>query len=188
MVDEDEAQSQTRAATLDDLRTLIRALNERNAPYLLIGGYALAAHGYVRATTDIDILVLGEPSAAANVISALMILPDQAAKDIDPAWFSEGENIRVNDAITIDVMFNAAGQTYETLLPYAEVVMLGDLPVHTVNLQGLLLTKQTVREKDQIDRRVLERAIEIADGGAITPERPRSSHPPPRRKDHGNAR
>ncbi|MBN8777511.1 MAG: hypothetical protein J0H13_12690, partial [Thiomonas arsenitoxydans] len=121
-MDEDESQSQTRAATLDDLRTLIRALNERNAPYLLIGGYALAAHGYVRATTDIDILVLGEPSAAANVISALMILPDQAAKDIDPAWFSEGENIRVNDAITIDVMFNAAGQTYETLLPYAEVV------------------------------------------------------------------
>ncbi len=116
MVDEDEAQSQTRAATLDDLRTLIGAL---------------------------------------------------------PAdrW-----------------LFNAAGQTYETLLPYAEVVMLGDLPVHTVNLQGLLLTKQTVREKDQIDRRVLERAIEIAEVGAITQDRPRASQPTRHRKDHGNAR
>jgi len=182
-VDETPGESQTRAATLDDLRALIHSLNAQNAPYLLIGGYALAAHGYLRATTDIDILVPALESAAPGVISALMIFPDQAAKDIDPAWFAEAENIRVNDAITVDVMFNAAGQSYESLLPYAEVVMLGDLPVRTVSLQGLLLTKQTVREKDQIDRRVLERAIELAADGT-----PRSKVPPRRGKGHDNER
>lgn len=34
-----------RSATLDDLKTLLRALNEHGVEYLLIGGYALAAHG-----------------------------------------------------------------------------------------------------------------------------------------------
>jgi multidrug efflux pump len=34
------------AATLDDLKTLLRSLNAHGVDYLLIGGYALAAHGY----------------------------------------------------------------------------------------------------------------------------------------------
>jgi hypothetical protein len=38
----------SRPATLEDLKTLIRALNEQSADYLLIGGYALFAHGYHR--------------------------------------------------------------------------------------------------------------------------------------------
>jgi hypothetical protein len=46
----------SRPATLEDLKTLLRALNAHGVDYLLIGGYALAAHGYQRATTDIDIV------------------------------------------------------------------------------------------------------------------------------------
>lgn len=46
-----------RPATLEDLKMLIEALNAQRADYLLIGGYALFAHGYHRSTTDIDILV-----------------------------------------------------------------------------------------------------------------------------------
>ena len=45
----------TRPATLDDLKKLLLALNEHKVEYLLVGGYALAAHGYQRATTDIDL-------------------------------------------------------------------------------------------------------------------------------------
>ena len=47
----------TRPATLEDLKTLLRSLNAQGVEYLLIGGYALAAHGYTRATTHIDLLV-----------------------------------------------------------------------------------------------------------------------------------
>ena len=46
----------SRPATLDDLKTLLRSLNAHGVEYLLIGGYALAAHGYQRATIDIDIM------------------------------------------------------------------------------------------------------------------------------------
>jgi hypothetical protein len=42
--------------------------------------------------------------------NALMVLPDQAARDIDPIWFSEGEKIRVADAFSI--AFDAKKATF----------------------------------------------------------------------------
>jgi len=153
-------QEYSRPATLDDLKTLIRALNEKCADYLLIGGYALFAHGHHRATTDIDVLVPATREAGRKVREALMVLPDQAARDLDPAWFEEGENIRVADAFVVDIMLNACGETYETLKHYAETVDLEGIPIRTVNLEGLLRTKQTMRDKDVADRIILERALE----------------------------
>ena len=93
---------------------------------------------------------------------ALLVLPDKAAKDIDPQWFEEGENIRVADEIVVDVMFNAAGETFETLEQFAETIELDGVPVRTINLEGLLRTKQGMREKDVADRRVLEAALQSA--------------------------
>jgi hypothetical protein len=90
-----------------------------------------------------------------------MILPDQAARDIEPQWFEEGENIRVADAFVVDIMLNANGHTYDTLCKYSETLDLDGIPVRTVSLQGLLLTKQTMRDKDVADRLVLERALEF---------------------------
>ncbi len=150
----------SRPATLEDLKALIASLNEQGADYLLIGGYALFAHGYHRATMDIDVLVPATREAGVKIRSALMVLPDQAAKDIDPAWFDEGENIRVADAFIVDIMLNACGESYETLKQYAETVDLDGMAVRTINLEGLLLTKQTMREKDMSDRIILERALE----------------------------
>jgi hypothetical protein len=57
-------------------------------------------------------------------------------------------------------MLNACGETYETLKKYAETVDLEGIPVRTINLEGLLRTKQTMRDKDVADRIVLERALE----------------------------
>ena len=160
----------SRPATLDDLKALIASLNEQGADYLLIGGYALLAHGYHRATTDIDVLVPATQEAGIKIRSALMVLPDQAAKDIDPAWFDEGENIRVADAFIVDIMLNACGETYETLKQYAETLDLDGVPVRTINLEGLLLTKQTMREKDVSDRIILKRALETLKERASKPE------------------
>ena len=151
----------SRPATLDDLKTLLRSLNQHHVDYFLIGGYALAAHGYQRATTDIDIVVPASATAGQRVKEALLILPDQAAREIEPAWFEEGENIRVADAFVVDVMLNANGQTYDTLRPFAETIEFEGIPVSTINLEGLLLTKQTLREKDVPDRIILERALEV---------------------------
>jgi predicted nucleotidyltransferase len=149
----------SRPATLEDLKTLLRALNAHGVDYLLIGGYALAAHGYQRATTDIDIVFPATTAAGHRVKAALMILPDQAAKELEPQWFEEGENIRVADAFVVDIMLNANGQTFETLKRHGQTLDLDGIPVRTVSLEGLLLTKQTMRDKDIADRLVIERAL-----------------------------
>lgn len=159
----------SRPATFDDLKALIQTLNQSNADYLLIGGYALFAHGYHRATTDIDLLVPANLAAGRKIREALLLLPDKAARDIDPAWFEAGDNIRVADAFVVDLMLNACGETYDSLQRYAEVIDLDGIPVRTVNLQGLLLTKQTSRDKDVADRMVLERALAVLNMPPETP-------------------
>ena len=54
----------TRPATWEDVLDLARRLNRHGARYVLVGGYALAAHGLARMTTDIDIAVA--PDAENN--------------------------------------------------------------------------------------------------------------------------
>lgn len=89
-----------------------------------------------------------------------MVLPDQAARDLEPEWFADGENIRVADVFIVDLLLNANGQSFDTLSRYAQTIDLDGIPVKTVSLEGLLLTKRTMRDKDAVDRIVIERALE----------------------------
>lgn len=50
---------------------LLQLLNEHKVTYLVIGATAMAAHGYIRATKDIDILILATKKNAANTMKAL---------------------------------------------------------------------------------------------------------------------
>ncbi len=155
----DEAQGTARPASVDDLKLLLGALDENGVDYLLIGGYALYALGYQRGTVDIDIVVQPTVEQGARVRHALLMLPEGVAKDMDPAWFPEGETIRIADAFVVDLMFNACGETYDSLQPYAVTIDFEGVPVRTLNLEGLLKTKQTSRDKDKLDRLILERAL-----------------------------
>ena len=38
-----------------DFSELLRAFNDHNVDYLVVGAHALAAHGHVRATKDLDV-------------------------------------------------------------------------------------------------------------------------------------
>jgi len=66
----------------------------------------------------------------------------------------------VPDEIVVDLLFSACGKTNETLVRYAEIVDLDGIPVRALSVEGLLLTKQTVRDKDVMDRMVLQRALD----------------------------
>jgi hypothetical protein len=149
-----------RPASVEDLKLLLRALHQHGADYLLIGGYALYALGYQRGTVDIDLVLPPTRAQGERVKQALLLLPDGAAKDLDPEWFVEGETIRIADAFVVDLLFNAAGETYASLLPHAVTIDFDGIPVRTLDLEGLLKTKQTARHKDRLDRQVLERALQ----------------------------
>ena len=55
----------------EDYKDMLRALSDEKVRFLLVGAYALAAHGYPRATMDIDIWVMPSPQNAAAVLRAV---------------------------------------------------------------------------------------------------------------------
>ena len=148
-----------RPAGVDDLKLLLRAFNAHGVEYLLIGGYALYALGYQRGTTDIDVVLRPTLEQGERVRSALLLLPDRVAEELLPQWFVEGETIRVADAFVVDLMFNACGETYESLQPHAVTIDFDGVAIRTIDIEGLLKTKQSSRDKDKLDRVVLERAL-----------------------------
>jgi hypothetical protein len=152
-------QQRSRPATLEDLKKLLGALHRESADYLLIGAYALLAHGYPRATVDIDLIVPARRDAAESIRRALLVLADRSARELMPEWFEEGEGIRLADEIVVDLVFRTCGETFDTLRPFEITIDLDGVPLRTVNLEGLLRTKQSERERDVADRRLIEQAL-----------------------------
>jgi hypothetical protein len=55
----------------EDVIDLVDALIEEHVDFLLVGAHALAAHGIVRGTSDVDLFVRASEDNAARVIKAL---------------------------------------------------------------------------------------------------------------------
>ncbi|MEI7587648.1 DUF6036 family nucleotidyltransferase [Runella sp.] len=55
-----------------DFKEFIQLLNEHKVDYLLVGGYAVALHGYVRYTSDMDIWIGTTPENASRVVDTLI--------------------------------------------------------------------------------------------------------------------
>src|SRR5262245_15902793 len=101
MDDEDDGQH-VRAPTLEDLIRLVRSLNENSAQYVLIGGFAVIAHGGGRTTKDIDFLVEASPENVTRIKTALRVLPDNAAAEIDEHDVESYRVVRVADEVLVD--------------------------------------------------------------------------------------
>jgi hypothetical protein len=154
----------TRPATWDDLKCLARYLEEASVRYALIGGYAIAAHGYHRFSEDLDILVDPSPDNTERWIEALARLPDSAASELrgERDLFQREGNfaVRINDEFTIDVMASACGHGWDELSPYIVDTLIDDVRIKLLSLEGLLLTKQGMRDRDRADAALLRKALD----------------------------
>jgi hypothetical protein len=54
-----------------DFKEFIQLLNENNVEYLVVGGYAVALHGYPRYTKDLDVWVGPSRDNAGRILKAL---------------------------------------------------------------------------------------------------------------------
>src|ERR1041384_6036118 len=54
-----------------DLREFIESLNSNSVEFVIVGGVALAFHGHVRYTRDIDLLIRRSPANAERMVSAI---------------------------------------------------------------------------------------------------------------------
>lgn len=54
-----------------DFREFLQSLNDQGVEYLVIGGHAVAFHGYPRATADLDVWIAVHPDNADRLVKAL---------------------------------------------------------------------------------------------------------------------
>jgi len=54
-----------------DFKEFVELLNKNRVKYLVVGGYAVALHGYPRYTKDLDVWIELTPENASNILKAL---------------------------------------------------------------------------------------------------------------------
>lgn len=150
----------SRAPEFEDLLALCGALNREGVRYVLIGGFAVVLHGFVRTTKDVDLLVEASAENLSALKRALADLPDNAIAEVEEGDLERYTVVRVADEIVIDLMATACG------VDYAEAVRLGVEPrdvegvvIPLASRRLLIRTKDTVRPSDAMDVAFL-RALE----------------------------
>lgn len=142
----------SRAPEVEDLLALCRSLNREGVRYVLIGGFAVVLHGFVRTTKDVDLLVAASAENLATLKRALAYLPDNAIAEVDEGDLGRYSVVRVADEIVVDLMASACG------VDYAEALRIGVEPrdvegvvIPLASRQLLIRTKDTLRPSDAMD-------------------------------------
>ncbi len=155
MDDEDDDRS-ARAPEPDDVIRICRALNAAGARYLLIGGFAVVAHGAGRFTKDIDLLIDDAAENVARVKQGLAVLADNAAADVADDDVQRHVVVRVADEVIVDLMGRACGLAYAEAARDAETLERDGVAIPLASPATLIRTKDTRRPQDAIDRAFLE--------------------------------
>jgi nitrogen regulatory protein PII-like uncharacterized protein len=74
---------------VEDIRKIFRALNDADVHYLIVGGLDVVAHGYVRFTQDIDLVVGLERENVLRAMNALTAIGYRPLIPVDAAQFAD---------------------------------------------------------------------------------------------------
>jgi predicted nucleotidyltransferase len=142
----------------EDYRDMLQALADEKVKFLLVGAYALAAHGYPRATMDIDIWVMQSPENADAVLRTLRRfgtpLQNLTAQDLqkDDTVFQIGVAPR-----RIDIITAVSGLRFEQTFARSLAVDIEGIEVHIPSMSDLIRNKRASgRTKDIADAEALE--------------------------------
>ena len=148
-----------REPQIEDLVRICRALNEAGARYLLIGGFAVIAHGGARTTKDIDFLIDAASENVSRVKQALLILEDRAIDQVADTDVARYTVVRVADEIVVDLMARACGLDYIEAARDATTITIDEVAIPVASAATLIRTKNTLRPSDAADRRYLEELL-----------------------------
>jgi hypothetical protein len=151
-----------------DFRDILSERFAAEAEYLVIGAYAMSAHGFSRSTGDIDIWVRPTPENAVRVMAALrkfgaplldLTLADLHTPDIV---------FQMGIAPTrIDLLTTISGVDFEHAWPNRKLVELEGIACPVLSRSDLINNKKaTGRPKDALDAARLEQIDSDVDDGA----------------------
>jgi len=148
-----------------DLLDVLAAFAEHDVEYVLLGGYAMAVHGLVRATGDLDLLVRTGEANAERVMAALEAYgrPPHVHKEhfivagTNPptgVWFGR-------EPLRVDLLTSVQGLTWDEAQHEVLLADIDGVPVRVISARAFLRSKVAAgRTKDLADIEHLRRQLE----------------------------
>ena len=140
-----------------NFKDMLVALNDAEAEYLVVGAYAMAAHGCPRSTGDIDFWVRATPENAQRVWNALSSFGA-------PMFQISVDELSTPDVVfqigvapqRIDVMTSISGVEFEDAWPHRLIADLDGIRAGVIGRDQLLINKlASGRPKDTLDVEIL---------------------------------
>ena len=118
------------------LAEAVAALEDKDIPYVIMGGISSASLGRPRGTNDIDLFV--QPESARLTLDALGAA-GFTTEETDPRWLYKG----FKEDIMVDVIFRSTGDIYldDEMLAHARVVDVRGCAVRIIAPEDLLIIK-----------------------------------------------
>ena len=142
----------------EDYKEMLQCLSAEDVKFLLVGAYAMAAHGYPRATMDIDLWVMPSPDNAAAVLRALRQfgapLQGLSLSDLqkDDTVFQIGVAPR-----RIDILTGASGLRFDETFQHSSPIDIEGVQLRIPSIDDLIRNKRASgRTKDLADVEALE--------------------------------
>ncbi len=139
--------------THPDFEELLKSLEENRVDYMIVGGYAVAYHGYPRFTKDIDIFYDASPENVTRLRNALTAFGFQA-KDLPPEAFAKKGTVLTFGVMPtrVDLINQIDGVAYAEAKPNAVRGKYGAVEVSFIGFHDLVRNKRaTPRAKDKGD-------------------------------------
>ncbi len=136
-----------------DFSEFLRLLNAHGVDYLLVGGYAVAIHGYARATVDMDVWVACQQPNAERIVAALrefgFDLPEVSAD----LFLRRERVVRMGVApLRIELLTSIDGVEFAGCQRRVVEVRLDGIDVPVISLGDLRANKRAAgRTKDLLD-------------------------------------
>jgi predicted nucleotidyltransferase len=143
----------------DDFKELLKLLNEHHVDYLVIGGYAVGFHGYIRTTGDMDIWVRASQENAANLHLALTRFGFSPSSFADELSLTEKTLIRFGvRPMQVEILTTILGVTFDECYQKKSTEVIDGVAVSFINLDDLTTNKlATGRLKDLTDIDMLQK-------------------------------
>ena len=155
-----------------------RLLNSRGVEYLVVGGVAMALHGRMRATKDIDVLVPRDVENMRRLLEALEALPMGLARELNPEAENEKVITIIGDDPRVDVLKAAGDLAYSDAVRSRRTATVDGVEIPYVGLRELIRSKRTARDQDQVDARELEAAEARREKGRKSGQEPAKENGP----------
>jgi hypothetical protein len=138
------------------LRRVCFLFQKNKVRFVLIGARACSFHGYVRATEDIDLLIQKDRSNIEKVIVSIRELYPHLQEEITVEDFYSSVVLKILDEPELDISLSAWKLEYEQAQNDLCIAVLDGVEIPYLGLDSLIQSKQTQREQDIWDVKILK--------------------------------